>query len=174
MTYVDFNSDIRWTDEMHKVRIAETLDSRVPHGREHVLFRRMFAMMVLAIFPAGHPLRAKAKPLTEKQTEEVFLAADAYLDADLLADEARIDSARLDKALDHEEAQRALASLLTVEEGEEDPNAEQRLALQAVIDAATEDTVTLVAARYAFRNPPPAIEAPAAEEADTETPEVVA
>jgi hypothetical protein len=148
MSYVDFNSNIRWSESMHKDKIASELEARMPHQREHVLYRRMISLLVLLGAPAGHPLRAKCKMPTPAQMEEIYVAADAMNEIDDLAIQVRLDSARLDKALDYEEAQRALEAL--------PEESEQRAALQAQLDEADADILALVAERAAFRAPEPA------------------
>jgi hypothetical protein len=152
-SYVDLHSDIRWSEAMHKDKIAAVLEAKVPHAREHVLFRRMFSLFVLLALPAGHPLRAKAKPLTPDQEAEVFAAAVAYTEVDELAVQVRLDSARLDKALDYEEAQRALDALPVAVDGETDLHISERAELLAVLAAATPETLTLVVERAARNQP---------------------
>jgi hypothetical protein len=168
MSYVDLNSNERWTEQKHVSRVdAETQDGLLL-VRERVLTRRSiaFTLYLLAqMLPPG-PTRDMVaqfgRPLSSAALAEL-LAAAQHLDAmDALAAQARADSALLDTALDYEEARTALAALPPAPtDGSADPDADQRAASQAVLDGATADTLTLVAQRDAFRAPPADPGAPA-------------
>lgn len=186
MSYVDKMGFVRWVEQDHVNRVEAFVTSRVPHLREHVLIRRMlgFLMFVNAqMLPAG-PLKTMlggmGKPLPEKALAELTTAAQVYLEADALAEEARADAALLHGALDHEEAVAALAALQPApattspsvpeaegEEEGEDLFADQRAALAAKIAAVTPEVLALVEERYAFHNLAPA----AVEETPVEEPE---
>lgn len=154
MSYVDMMGDVRWTDAQHKERIEAIVRSQVTHTRDHVLIRRSisFAFYLLAqMLPAGHPAKAMVgqfgQALTPAALEELQAAAAVFLAADEEAGAARIDADRLHLALDYEEAHRALDALPPAPEEGEDPDADRRAALAAALDAASEDTLALVAMR---------------------------
>lgn len=188
MSYVDLNSNVRWKEADHVARIEEGVRSSVTHVREHVLLRRSISFMfymLAQMLPDGTPtkplLASFGQPLSAAALAELTAAAAVFAQADTDAIEARADSARLDLALDYEEAEVALA--LIVEQpypprsdytegpdGDEayaqacaaidainavgaDERAAKRAPLQAVLDAATQDTLDLVAWRAGNRAP---------------------
>lgn len=198
MSYVDLNSNVRWTEADHNEQIEKVIRKDVTHTREHVVIRRMFQMLLpllAAMLPAaptdGRPdpyastraalagLVQHCVPVTPQQFAEILAAAGVFTQGDVDAAQVRIDSARLDLALDYEEADAALAALadrpypprVDYPEGSDGDaayaqacadvdatnaaDAEERtaarIAPQAVVDAATADTLDLVAWRAANR-----------------------
>lgn len=159
-SYVDLMGDVRWSEPDHVTRVESGVRSDTTHTREHVLIRRSvsFAFYLIAqMLPAGHPAKDLVaqfgRTLTPAALAELQRAAAVFDTADVVAAQARVDAARLDLALDYEETRAALAALPAVPEEGEDPDAERRAELQALLAAASADTLELVAQRAAFRAP---------------------
>jgi hypothetical protein len=157
LSYVDLMSDVRWTEAEHVARVEAFLRSSVTHVREHVMLRRslgftfyLFAQL-LPPGPTKDLLTPFGQPLTPAALAELTAAAQVFLQADVLAVQVRADSARLDGALDYEQAQASLTALPPTPVGAPDPAATLRAQLQAQLAAAGQDTLDLVAARKAFR-----------------------
>jgi hypothetical protein len=164
LSYVDLMSDIRWSEADHVDRVEAFVRSSVTHTREHVLTRRTFALLFYLLaqsMPAGAQkdlMASLGRPLSPGALAELLSAAQAFDAADRLAVDARADSARLDAALDYEDARARLAAISPMPEEGDDEDAERRAALQALLDAASADTLALVAQRDEFREasaPPP-------------------
>lgn len=186
MSYVDLMGNVRWTEPDHIERVEASVRSSTTHTREHVVIRRTLGFLfyiVAQMLPAGHPakplLASKGEPLSDAAMAELTAAAAVFNAADVLAVEARADSARLDLALNYEEAQAALAPLADrpypprtdypagaagnaayteacasvdkLNAADAEARAAKRAAPQAVVNAATQDTLDLVAQRAAFR-----------------------
>jgi hypothetical protein len=133
-------SDVRWTEADHVIRVESFLRRSI--GFTFYLFAQM-----LPAGPTKDMLASFGQPLTPAALAELTAAAQVFLQADALAAQARADAARLDLALDYEEAQAQLAALPAVPETGPDPDADRRAALQAVLAAASADTLALVASR---------------------------
>lgn len=156
-SYVDLMSDVRWTEADHVQRVESNVRKSVTHTREHVLLRRTSALLFYVLsqmLPDGQQkqlLASFGQQLTPAALAELSAAAGAFMQADLLAEQARVDASRLDLALDYEEAQAALAALPVAPQGAADPDAGRREQLQAQIAAASQDTLDLVAQRATYR-----------------------
>lgn len=115
MSYVDLMGDARWSEADHVERVETTLRAQVTHVREHVLIRRSLGLtfhILSQILPPGPErdlMASVGRPIAPSALPELMAAAEAFLMADDLADQARADGALLNRVLDHEQGIAPLA-----------------------------------------------------------------
>lgn len=151
--FVDLRSSVRWTELDVRNRTELILEGAYPVSTQRILARKADVYQLsrlLTLLPDPElPLPVYSLSLEEKQ--EILAFGQFSILCGALKDVMWARAQRLTGALDYEDTRTALSTLPPPLEGEPDPFVDARIALQAILDAATPETVALVAERDAWR-----------------------
>jgi hypothetical protein len=161
-SFIDLMADVRWSERDISNRMRELIRAAYPDVEWDFIVQKMLGAFV-GLLPGMEPI---AYTLSEDEQDEIVALAVVLREVQLAGRAAREDMALLAQTLDAEAAQARLARPQVepvLSEGEEpavlnqpelDADAAERAAVQALLDAAPQPVLDLMAARAAARSEP--------------------